>query len=63
MHILVIDVGGTHVKILIAGQTVHRQFSSGPTLTAKQMVARVKKARRQLAIRCRVDWLSRTGTA
>ena len=43
MHILVIDVGGTHVKILITGQTVHRQFSSGPTLTAKQMVARVKK--------------------
>jgi polyphosphate glucokinase len=43
MHILVIDVGGTHVKILIKGQTIHRQFSSGPTLTAKQMVARVKK--------------------
>lgn len=43
MHILVIDVGGTQVKILIKGQTVHRQFSSGPTLTAKQMVAGVKK--------------------
>lgn len=43
MHILVIDVGGTHVKILNTGQMVHRQFSSGPTLTAKQMVARVKK--------------------
>ncbi|SER58190.1 polyphosphate glucokinase [Nitrosomonas sp. Nm51] len=43
MHILVIDVGGTHVKILVKGQTDHRQFSSGPTLTAKQMVVRVKK--------------------
>ncbi len=43
MHNLIIDVGGTHVKILTTGQTVHRQFSSDPTLTAKQMVARVKK--------------------
>ena len=42
MKVLVIDVGGTHVKILVTGQTAHRQFVSGPTLTAKQMVARVK---------------------
>jgi polyphosphate glucokinase len=43
MNVLVVDVGGTHVKILAAGQRQARQFSSGPTLTAKQMVAKIKK--------------------
>jgi polyphosphate glucokinase len=43
MNILVIDVGGTHVKILVTGQTARREFSSGPTLTPKAMVSRVKK--------------------
>lgn len=40
---LVIDVGGTHVKILATGQTEHRSLLSGPTLTAKQMVSGVKR--------------------
>jgi polyphosphate glucokinase len=44
MRVLVIDVGGTHVKLLATGQQNHRQFSSGPKLTAKQMVSGVKKA-------------------
>ena len=43
MKVLVVDVGGTHVKILATGQNQSREFSSGPTLTAKQMVADVKK--------------------
>jgi len=43
MHVLVVDVGGTHVKILATGQKKLREFPSGPTLTAKQMVAGVKK--------------------
>ena len=43
MNVLVIDVGGTHVKILVTGQKEMREFPSGPTLTAKQMVAGVKK--------------------
>src|SRR5271157_318752 len=43
MKVLVVDVGGTHVKILATGQEQSREFPSGPTLTAKQMVARVKK--------------------
>ena len=43
MNVLVIDVGGTHVKILATGQKESREFPSGPTLTAKQMVAGVKK--------------------
>lgn len=43
MNVLVIDVGGTHVKILATGQTESRKFDSGPTLTARKMVAGVKK--------------------
>jgi polyphosphate glucokinase len=43
MHVLVVDVGGTHVKILATGQNAAREFPSGPTLTAEQMVAGVKK--------------------
>lgn len=43
MNVLVIDVGGTHVKILVSGKSEPRKFVSGPTLTARQMVAGVKK--------------------
>jgi polyphosphate glucokinase len=43
MKVLVIDVGGTHVKVLATGHKTHREFESGPTLTPKQMVAGVKK--------------------
>jgi polyphosphate glucokinase len=42
MNVLVVDVGGTHVKILATGQDESRRFPSGPTLTAEQMVAGVK---------------------
>jgi hypothetical protein len=41
--VLVIDVGGTSVKILASGQSGIRSFLSGPTLTPGQMVARVQK--------------------
>lgn len=43
MKILVVDVGGTHVKILGTGQRERREFESGPTLTARRMVAGVKR--------------------
>ena len=43
MNVLVVDVGGTHVKILATGQKEFRKFNSGPGLTARQMVAGVKK--------------------
>jgi polyphosphate glucokinase len=46
VKVLVIDVGGTHVKILATGEKAHREFASGPTLTARQMVARVKRLAR-----------------
>lgn len=42
MNILVIDVGGTHVKVLASGQTEPRKFESGPTLTPSRMVEKVK---------------------
>ncbi len=44
MKILVVDVGGTNVKLLASGQRVVRKCRSGPKLTAEQMVAAVVKA-------------------
>jgi polyphosphate glucokinase len=43
MKILVVDVGGTHVKILATGQKQKREIVSGPKMTARQMVSGVKK--------------------
>jgi polyphosphate glucokinase len=43
VKILVIDVGGTYVKVLASGASEPRSVSSGPTLTAKQMVEGVKR--------------------
>jgi polyphosphate glucokinase len=43
VNALVIDVGGTHVKILATGAKERREFPSGPKLTAARMVAKVKK--------------------
>jgi len=43
MNTLVIDIGGTHVKVLATGQDAHREFASGPTLTPKRMVSGVRK--------------------
>src|SRR5579885_1715887 len=42
MKILVVDVGGTHVKLLATGHALKRRFDSGPALTARKMVAAVK---------------------
>ena len=41
MKVLIVDVGGTHVKILATGEQNKREFASGPTLTAEQMVTGV----------------------
>jgi polyphosphate glucokinase len=41
--VLVVDVGGTSVKILASGQKIHRSFPSGPKLTPKEMVSGVKR--------------------
>lgn len=42
MKVLVVDVGGTSVKILACGQVESRKFRSGPQMTPRQMVSGVK---------------------
>src|SRR5215471_18419516 len=43
MNVLVVDVGGTHVKVLATGQPDERKFVSGSAMTAKGMVSGVRK--------------------
>jgi len=43
VKVLVIDVGGTHVKLLASGQRVRREFVSGPSLRPADMVKQVKR--------------------
>ena len=42
--VLVIDVGGTHVKILATGQKTERKVDSGKKMTAQRMCKWVKQA-------------------
>ena len=42
-RILVLDVGGSHVKFLVPGDRKEQRFVSGPKLTAAQMVKKVRK--------------------
>jgi polyphosphate glucokinase len=42
--ILVVDVGGTNVKLLATGQNEPVKIPSGPTMTARKMVEDVRKA-------------------
>ncbi len=42
--VLVIDVGGTNVKLLATGQKEPRKYPSGPTMTPRKMVSLVKKS-------------------
>jgi len=44
MRVLVIDIGGTHVKVLATGRKEPVKIPSGPSMTPKAMVAAVKKA-------------------
>jgi polyphosphate glucokinase len=41
--ILVIDVGGTHVKVLATGRRTPLEIGSGPTMTAQEMVRQVRQ--------------------
>ena len=43
LRILVIDVGGTHVKVLATGEREERKIDSGPKMTPAQMVKDVKQ--------------------
>jgi len=42
--ILVIDVGGTHIKILATGRKLPIKIESGPKMTGREMVRRVRQA-------------------
>jgi polyphosphate glucokinase len=44
MNTLVVDVGGTNIKILATGQDTPRKFPSGPQMDAAMMADGVKKA-------------------
>jgi polyphosphate glucokinase len=44
MKILVIDIGGTHVKMLASGHRQHVEIPSGLKMTAARMVAAVRAA-------------------
>ena len=46
MKVLVIDVGGTHVKMLATGARESRRFSSGRRLTPDALVSGVRQATR-----------------
>jgi polyphosphate glucokinase len=41
-RVLTVDIGGTHVKFEVSGQSERREFASGPKLTPKRMVSKVK---------------------
>jgi polyphosphate glucokinase len=42
-RILVVDVGGTHVKFEASGQRQRREFDSGPRMSARKMVSELKR--------------------
>jgi polyphosphate glucokinase len=44
MKVLVIDVGGTHIKVLATGRRVPLKIPSGPEMTARAMVRAVRAA-------------------
>ena len=44
VRVLVVDVGGTNVKMLVSGEREWRRFPSGPGLTASATVSQVKRA-------------------
>jgi len=43
MNVLAVDVGGTHVKVLVSSQAEARSFDSGPGLAPQRMVSGVKE--------------------
>lgn len=43
LKILVVDVGGTHVKVRVTGESDERRAVSGPAMTAPKMVTTVNR--------------------
>jgi predicted NBD/HSP70 family sugar kinase len=44
MNVLVVDVGGTNIKLLATGQKTVVKIPSGPTMTPKRLVRLVRKS-------------------
>src|SRR6185436_5646887 len=44
LRVLVLDVGGTHVKMLVTGAKTRREIDSGPGMTPRRMVREVLRA-------------------
>jgi polyphosphate glucokinase len=44
MDVLVIDIGGSHVKLRVSGMAKTRRCKSGPTLTPAELIALVQKS-------------------
>jgi polyphosphate glucokinase len=44
IQVLVVDIGGTHIKLLVTGNRTPVKIPSGPTMTPRKMVTQVQKA-------------------
>ena len=42
-YVLVLDVGGTHVKFRVGAHGANQEFESGPSMTPRRMVRRLRK--------------------
>ena len=47
-NVLVIDIGGTHIKVASSDQRVPLKIPSGPTMTGQQMAQQVKSLVNQM---------------
>ncbi len=45
-RVLAVDVGGTHVKVMLSPKSEKREFASGPDLTPAAMVAKIRELTR-----------------
>jgi len=61
MNALVVDMGGTHVKILATGQSEPRQLVFGPTRTAERWCPDSKSSRRTRRAQVAVEQASTLG--
>ncbi len=43
MKVLVIDIGGSRVKVLVSGEAEARKFDSGPKMTTEKMIAGLQR--------------------
>jgi hypothetical protein len=57
IKVLVIDIGGTFVKLLATGETKPREFPSNSSLTPEQLVTGVLKAAQAVQHRHRLGGL------